>query len=91
MSYIAVPIQIRYNIISPGVGARQCRALTGVPYVNKNRYSLAHVHTELILVAIAQSVPTPAVAQRGRTGRWTDSLQRASAKYQLFSSKVIVP
>jgi len=29
---IAVPIQMRYNIISPGVGARQCRALTGVPH-----------------------------------------------------------
>ncbi|MEH2144065.1 hypothetical protein [Nostoc sp.] len=32
-------------------------------------YSLAHIHTELVLVAIAQSVPTPAVAQPGRTGR----------------------
>ncbi|MEH2009982.1 hypothetical protein [Nostoc sp.] len=61
----------------------------GVAYVNKNRYSLAHVHTELVLMA--QSVPTPAVAQPGRTGRWTDSQQWASAKYQLFSSKVIVP
>ncbi len=27
---IAVLIQMRYNIISQGVGARQCRALTGV-------------------------------------------------------------
>ncbi|MEI1374616.1 hypothetical protein PQG02_28900 [Nostoc sp. UHCC 0926] len=81
---------MRYNIISPGVGARQCRAPTGVPYVNKNRYSLAHVHTELILVAIAQFVPTPAVTRPGRTGRWTDSQQPTSAKCQLFSSKVIV-
>ncbi|MEH2278985.1 MAG: hypothetical protein V7K40_30420 [Nostoc sp.] len=60
---------MRYNIISPGVGARHCRALTDVPYVNNNRYNLAHVHTELILVAIAQSIPTPAVARGGRTGR----------------------
>ncbi|MEH2397587.1 hypothetical protein [Nostoc sp.] len=35
---IAVPIQMRYNIISPGVGARHCRAPTGVPHVNENRY-----------------------------------------------------
>ncbi|MEH2397610.1 hypothetical protein [Nostoc sp.] len=35
---VAVPIQMRYNIISPGVGARQCRAPTGVPHVNENRY-----------------------------------------------------
>ncbi|MEH2338732.1 hypothetical protein [Nostoc sp.] len=27
----------------------QCRAPTGVAYVNKNRYSLVHVHTELVL------------------------------------------
>ncbi|WP_335108468.1 hypothetical protein [Nostoc sp.] len=36
---IAVPIQMRYNIILRGVGARQCRAPTGVPHVNENRYS----------------------------------------------------
>ncbi|MEH2350979.1 MAG: hypothetical protein V7K55_23840 [Nostoc sp.] len=36
--YIAVPIQMRYNITSPGVGARQCRAPTGVPHINENRY-----------------------------------------------------
>ncbi|MCC5605038.1 hypothetical protein [Nostoc favosum] len=29
---IAVPIQMRYNITSQGVGARQCRALTGIPH-----------------------------------------------------------
>ncbi|MBX9256383.1 hypothetical protein H1Q63_21075 [Desmonostoc muscorum CCALA 125] len=29
---IAVPIQMRYNIMSPGVGARHCRAPTGVPH-----------------------------------------------------------
>ncbi|MBD2412333.1 hypothetical protein H6H01_16595 [Nostoc calcicola FACHB-3891] len=32
-SIIAVPIQMQYNIISPGVGARQCRAPTGVSHV----------------------------------------------------------
>ncbi|MEH2445265.1 MAG: hypothetical protein V7K18_05640 [Nostoc sp.] len=52
---------------------------------------MAHIHPELVLIAIAQSIPTPAVTQPGRTGRWTDSQQRASAKCQLFSSKVIVP
>ncbi|MBD2560943.1 hypothetical protein H6G95_09980 [Nostoc linckia FACHB-391] len=31
---------MRYNIISPGVGARQCRAPTGVPHVNENRYKI---------------------------------------------------
>ncbi|MHC5613246.1 MAG: hypothetical protein ACYTXA_20160 [Nostoc sp.] len=36
--YIAVSIQMRYNITSRGVGARQCRAPTGVPDVNENRY-----------------------------------------------------
>jgi hypothetical protein len=35
---IAVPIQMRYNITSTGVGARQYRALTGVLHVNENRY-----------------------------------------------------
>ncbi|QFS43943.1 UvrD-helicase domain-containing protein [Nostoc sphaeroides] len=35
---IAVPIQMRYNIISRGVRARQRRAPTGVPHVNENRY-----------------------------------------------------
>ncbi len=35
---IAVPIQMGYNITSPGVGARQCRAPTRVPHVNENRY-----------------------------------------------------
>ncbi len=30
--YIAVPIQIWYNITSQSVGARHCRAPTGVPY-----------------------------------------------------------
>ncbi|MFS0515628.1 hypothetical protein ACEYW6_13065 [Nostoc sp. UIC 10607] len=30
---------MQYNI-SRGVGARQCRAPTGVPYVNENRYIL---------------------------------------------------
>jgi membrane protein YdbS with pleckstrin-like domain len=35
----AVPIQMRYKIRSPDVGARQCRALTGVPHVNENRYN----------------------------------------------------
>jgi hypothetical protein len=30
---------MRYKIILQGVGARQCRALTGVPHVNENRYS----------------------------------------------------
>jgi len=29
---IALLIQMRYNIISLGVGARQCRAPTGVPH-----------------------------------------------------------
>ncbi len=29
---IAVPIQMWYNITSQSVGARQCRAPTGVPY-----------------------------------------------------------
>ncbi|WP_157816443.1 hypothetical protein [Nostoc flagelliforme] len=27
-----------YNITSRGVEARQCRASTGVPHVNENRY-----------------------------------------------------
>ncbi|MCC5603301.1 hypothetical protein [Nostoc favosum] len=36
--FIAVPIQMRYNITSPGVGARHCRAPTGVPHVNENGY-----------------------------------------------------
>jgi hypothetical protein len=36
---IAVPIQMRYNIRSRDVGARQCRAPTGVPHVNENRYN----------------------------------------------------
>ncbi|MBW4452667.1 MAG: hypothetical protein KME55_08175 [Nostoc indistinguendum CM1-VF10] len=35
---IAVPIQMRYKIILQDVGARHCRALTGVPHVNENRY-----------------------------------------------------
>ncbi|WP_152589007.1 hypothetical protein [Nostoc sphaeroides] len=30
---------MRYNIISQGVRARQCRAPTGVPHVNENRYN----------------------------------------------------
>ncbi len=38
---IAVPIQMRYNIISRGVGARQCRAPTGVPHTNEKRYNCA--------------------------------------------------
>ncbi|WP_158680241.1 hypothetical protein [Nostoc sp. 'Lobaria pulmonaria (5183) cyanobiont'] len=38
-SYIAVPIQMQYNIISWGVGARQCRAPTGVSHANEKRYS----------------------------------------------------
>ncbi|WP_334963548.1 hypothetical protein [Nostoc sp.] len=36
---IAVPIQMQYNVTSRGVGARQCRAPTGVPHVNDNCYS----------------------------------------------------
>jgi hypothetical protein len=32
---------MRYNIRSRDVGARQCRAPTGVPYVNENRYKSA--------------------------------------------------
>ena len=36
---IAVPIQMRYRITSQVVGARQCRALTGIPHGNENRYS----------------------------------------------------
>ncbi|MEH2065972.1 MAG: hypothetical protein V7K50_27555 [Nostoc sp.] len=35
---IAVPIQMQYNVTSRGVGARQCRAPTGVPHVNDNCY-----------------------------------------------------
>jgi hypothetical protein len=35
---IAVLSWVRYNIISLGVGARQCRALTGVPHANEKRY-----------------------------------------------------
>ncbi len=38
MIHIAVPIYMRYNITSRGVEARQCRAPTGVPHVNENRY-----------------------------------------------------
>jgi hypothetical protein len=38
---IAVPIQMRYNIRSQDVGARHCRAPTGVPHLNKNRYIFA--------------------------------------------------
>ncbi len=30
---------MRYNIISRGVGARQCRAPTGVPHTNEKRYN----------------------------------------------------
>ncbi|MHC5862145.1 hypothetical protein [Nostoc sp.] len=30
---------MRYNITSRGVGARHCRAPTGVPQVNENRYT----------------------------------------------------
>ncbi|WP_158680515.1 hypothetical protein [Nostoc sp. 'Lobaria pulmonaria (5183) cyanobiont'] len=29
---------MQYNIILRGVGARQCRAPTGVPHGNENRY-----------------------------------------------------
>jgi hypothetical protein len=36
--YMAVPIQMRYSITSQGVGARHCRALTGIPHGNENRY-----------------------------------------------------
>ncbi|MEH2055652.1 MAG: hypothetical protein V7K97_05660 [Nostoc sp.] len=36
--HIAVSIQMRYNITSQGVGARHCRAPTGVLHVNENRY-----------------------------------------------------
>ncbi|MBD2564416.1 MULTISPECIES: hypothetical protein [Nostoc] len=39
MINMAVPIQMRYNITSRGVGARHCRAPTGVPHVNENRYN----------------------------------------------------
>ncbi|WP_277926756.1 MULTISPECIES: hypothetical protein [Nostoc] len=35
---VAVPIQMRYNITSRGVGARHCRAPTGVTDVNENGY-----------------------------------------------------
>ncbi|MEH2055011.1 MAG: hypothetical protein V7K97_02270 [Nostoc sp.] len=31
---------MRYNITSQGVGARHCRAPTGVPHVNENRYNV---------------------------------------------------
>ncbi|MBG1261887.1 hypothetical protein F8S20_23705 [Nostoc sp. BAE] len=37
---IAVPIQMRYNIILLGVGARQCRAPTDLPHINENRYAV---------------------------------------------------
>ena len=42
---IAVPIQMRYNIISRGVGARQCRAPTGVTHVNEKRYINIFIYT----------------------------------------------
>ncbi len=50
---IAVPTQMRYNIISSGVGARQCRAPTGVPHVNENRY-----RTHLISTSGSRSIAT---------------------------------
>ncbi|MEH1874541.1 hypothetical protein [Nostoc sp.] len=37
---IAVPIQMRYKIISPGAGACLRQAPTDVPYINENRYIL---------------------------------------------------
>ncbi len=36
---IAVPIQMRYKIISPSVRARHCRAPTDIPHGNENRYN----------------------------------------------------
>jgi hypothetical protein len=35
--------QMRYNIISWGVGAWQCRAPTGVPHANEKRYKFGNV------------------------------------------------
>ncbi|MBD2532138.1 hypothetical protein H6G97_22165 [Nostoc flagelliforme FACHB-838] len=33
------PYIVWYNIISRGVGARHCRAPTGVPHISEKRYS----------------------------------------------------
>ncbi|MEH2065715.1 MAG: DUF4278 domain-containing protein [Nostoc sp.] len=41
-AYIAVPIQMQYKVTSRGVGARHCRAPTGVPHVNDNCYNLIY-------------------------------------------------
>ncbi|MHC5610781.1 MAG: hypothetical protein ACYTXA_07130 [Nostoc sp.] len=39
---------MRYNIILRGVGARQCRAPTGVNHVNEKRYKLRIVTLQLL-------------------------------------------
>ncbi|MEH2059785.1 MAG: NB-ARC domain-containing protein [Nostoc sp.] len=56
-TFIAVSIQMRYNITSQGVGARQCRAPTGVPHVNENRYRYSQNlenHLSQILLQLQQ-------------------------------------
>ncbi|MEH2288826.1 hypothetical protein [Nostoc sp.] len=45
---------MRYNIISRGVGARHCRAPTGVPHANEKRYSIAVVTN--VRTVLAQSL-----------------------------------
>ncbi|MBD2565308.1 MULTISPECIES: hypothetical protein [Nostoc] len=37
-----------YNITSRGVGARHCRAPTGVPHVNEKRYSVRFHRENLV-------------------------------------------
>ncbi|MEH2043031.1 hypothetical protein [Nostoc sp.] len=39
---------MRYKIISRGVGARQCRAPTGVPHTNEKRYSAMKTRTDIL-------------------------------------------
>ncbi|QFS45261.1 hypothetical protein [Nostoc sphaeroides] len=50
---------MRYSIISQGVGARHCRALTGIPHGNENRYIALELRSNFIesfLKAIATVV-----------------------------------
>ncbi|MGI2905296.1 type I restriction endonuclease subunit R [Tolypothrix sp. VBCCA 56010] len=56
---IAVPIQMRYNIISSRVGARQCRAPTGVPHVTENCYTISVMSALPQTLAYMMANPQP--------------------------------
>ncbi|MBD2532472.1 hypothetical protein H6G97_23960 [Nostoc flagelliforme FACHB-838] len=49
---------MRYKIILQGVGARQCRAPTGVPHVNENRYIIQGKKPDLPDIVIPASLFT---------------------------------